>query len=130
MNPFFLPEFVNILSQRVKEFPLWTSVGMDCSTHATSSYVEGYFNDIKTRILKTGPMRVDKFLIKHANDIHGTTLLFSSSMINFATRNVHNTDLMKKEESKVNKPQSKRSYKLHSTPKDTEQNRSESTSES
>ncbi|CAL1672429.1 unnamed protein product [Lasius platythorax] len=100
LNPLFLPKFVNILSQRVKEFPLWTSVGMDCSTHATSSYVEGYFNDIKTRILKTGPMRVDKFLIKHANDIHGATLLFSSSMINFkATRNVHNTDLMMKEES-------------------------------
>ncbi|KMQ82770.1 kda protein in nof-fb transposable element-like protein, partial [Lasius niger] len=40
LNPLFLPKFVNILSQRVKEFPLWTSVGMDCSTHATSSYVE------------------------------------------------------------------------------------------
>lgn len=47
LNPLFLPEFVNILSLRVKEFPLWISVGMDCSTHATSSYVKSYFTDIK-----------------------------------------------------------------------------------
>ncbi|CAL1680998.1 unnamed protein product [Lasius platythorax] len=52
-------------------------------------------------------------------------------MINInAERCVHNTDLMKKEESKINKLQPKRSYKLHSTPKDTEQDRSESTTES
>jgi len=132
LNPFFLPKFVNILLQRVQEFPLWTSVGMECSAHATSSYVESYFNDIKTRILKTGPLRVDKFLIKHVNDIQGATLLFSSSMINFnVKRYVHNTDLMKKEESKIIEPQPKPSYNLHhSTPKDIEQNRPESTSES
>lgn len=132
LNSFFLPEFVNIFLQRVKEFPLWTSVGMECSAHATSSYVERYFNDIKTRILKTGPLRVDKFLIKHVNDIQGATLLFSSNMINFnVKRYVHNTDLMKKEENKIIEPQSKSSYNLHHfTPKDIEQNCSESTSES
>ncbi|CAL1677454.1 unnamed protein product [Lasius platythorax] len=77
LNPFFLPEFVNMLSLCAKEFPLWTSVGMDYSTpHATSSHIENYFNDIKTRILKTGPTRVNKFLIKYAHNIHGATLLF------------------------------------------------------
>ncbi|KMQ86378.1 kda protein in nof-fb transposable element [Lasius niger] len=84
LNPFFLSEFVNMLSSRAKEFSLWISVGMDYRTpHATSSYVEGYFNDIKTRVLKTRPMRVDKFIIKHVRDIQGATLLFSSHMINF-----------------------------------------------
>jgi len=128
LNPFFLPEFVNMLALRAKEFPLWTNVGIDYGTsHATSSYVESYFNDIKTRILKTGSMRVDKFLIKHAHDIQGATLLFSSGMINFnAKRYVQNTDPIEKEkESKINKSH-KRSYKLHSTPKNTEKNESTS----
>lgn len=105
LNPFFLPEFVNMLSSRAKEFPLWTSVGMDYTTsHATSSHVEGYFNDIKTRVLKTGPIRVDKFIIKHVRDIHGATLLFSSRMINFnAERYAQNTALTEKErENKMN----------------------------
>lgn len=105
MNSFFLPEkIVNMLALRAKEFLLWTNVGMDYSTsHATSSYVKSYFNDIKTRILKTGSMRVDKFLIKHAYDIQDTALLFSSGMINFnAKQYVHNTDPMQKEkESKI-----------------------------
>lgn len=86
LNPFYLPEFVKLLSSRAKEFPLWTSVGMACGTpHATSSYVEGYFNDIKTRVLKNTnrPLRVDKFLIMQARDIAGATSLFSSKMINF-----------------------------------------------
>lgn len=133
LNPFFLPKFIDILLLRAKEFPLWTSVGMDCTSHATSSYVEGYFNDIKTRILKTGPMRVDKFLIKHAHDIHGATLLFSSSMINFnIERCVQKTGdgspLIKEEKIKINKPY-KRCHKLHSTPKDTDKNSLESSSE-
>ncbi|XP_077264226.1 uncharacterized protein LOC143898533 isoform X2 [Temnothorax americanus] len=86
LNPFYLPEFVKLLSSRAKEFPLWTSVGMACGTsHATSSYVEGYFNDIKTRVLENTnrPLRVDKFLIMQARDIAGATSPFSSKMINF-----------------------------------------------
>jgi len=45
LNPFYLPEFIDMLSVRAKEFSLWTNVGMDYNiSHATSSYMEGYFN--------------------------------------------------------------------------------------
>jgi len=38
LNPFYLPEFIDMLSVRAKEFPLWTNVGMDYNiSHATSS---------------------------------------------------------------------------------------------
>lgn len=110
LNPFFLPEFVNMLSSRAKEFPSWTNVGMDFGTaHATSSYVESYFNDIKTRVLKKGSMRTDKFLIMHARDIHGATLLFSSRMINFnAERYAQSAAPIEKErESKMNEHRGK-----------------------
>lgn len=121
LNPFFLPEFIDMLSLRAKEFPLWTRVGMDYDTpHATSSYVEGYFNDIKTRVLKTGPMRVGKFLITHARDIHGATLLFSSAMTNYnAKRCAQSPGSMEEKKEEINKSP-KRSHKLHSILENTE----------
>lgn len=50
LNPFYLPDFIDRFAQVAKEFPLWTSVEMPRNTKcATSSYVEGYFNELKTR---------------------------------------------------------------------------------
>lgn len=86
---------------------------MDCNTsHATSSYIESYFNDIKSRVLKTRSLRVDKFLIKHAHDIHGATLLFSSHIINFnAKQYTHdNSPIEQEKETKINQ-----FHKLQST---------------
>lgn len=66
-----------MLLLRAKEFPLWTNIGMTYNiSHATSSYVEGYFNDIKTPVLQIRPLRVDKFLIKHAQDNSMVQLCF------------------------------------------------------
>jgi len=50
--------------------------------------VEGYFNDLKTRVLKNTPLplRVDKFIKIHIRDILGQTLLFSSKVITFKQR--------------------------------------------
>lgn len=44
------------------------------TAHANSNYVKDYFN-IKTRVLKIGAMRVDKFIV-NMRDIHGAILFF------------------------------------------------------
>lgn len=63
-----------MLSSRAEEFPLWTIVGMDFGTpYATSSHVEGYFNDIQIRVMVTRPLRLDTFLIIHARVIETPT---------------------------------------------------------
>jgi len=69
--------------------------------HTQLQVVEGYFNDIKTR-LQVRPMRVDKFLMKHAQDIHGATLLFSSRMINFNAKRCELTANLMENENKIN----------------------------
>lgn len=76
LNPFYLPDFIERLFNLAKEFPFWT-ISYD-TLHASSSCVEGYFNDLKTRILKNTPpsLRVDKFIKIHIRDILGQTVLF------------------------------------------------------
>lgn len=90
LNPFYLPDFIRQLFNLAKEFPLWTSAAMPFSMprpipRASSSYVEGYFSDLKTRVLKNTPppLRVDKFIKLHIRDISGQTLLFSSNVMAF-----------------------------------------------
>ena len=73
----------------MKEFPLWTSVTLPYEAeHATSAYVEGYFNDLKTRVFKhyTKTIRADIYLKAHALDIISGTLLFTSKLISFEKR--------------------------------------------
>lgn len=54
LNAFYLSDLVEHLTGMAKEFPLWTNVGMPRNfQRATSTYVEGYFNDLKTRTLIT-----------------------------------------------------------------------------
>lgn len=89
LNPFYLPDFIERLFNLAKEFPLWTSATIPYDTpHASSSCMEGYFNDLKTRVLKNTPppLRVDKFIKIHIRDILGQTLLFSSKVITFKQR--------------------------------------------
>lgn len=86
LNPFYLPDFIEQLFNLAKEFPLWTNATIPYDTlHASSRYVEGYFNDLKTRVLNNTPppLRVDKFIKIHIRDILGQTLLFSSKIITF-----------------------------------------------
>ena len=81
LNPFYLPDFIHQLSRLMEEFPLWTSVTLPYEAeHATSAYVEGYFNDLKTRVFKhyTKTIRANIYLKAHALDIIGGTLLFMS----------------------------------------------------
>ncbi|KAM0736948.1 hypothetical protein ACS0PU_000041 [Formica fusca] len=89
LNPFYLPDFIERHFNLAKEFPLWTSATISYNTPlASSSYVEGYFNDLKIRVLKNTPppLRVDKFIKIHIRDILGQTLLFSSKVITFNQR--------------------------------------------
>lgn len=82
-NAFYLPNFIERLHKLANEFPLWTGVLVPSnSAHATSSYVEGYFNDIKTRVFTSvkAPARVDIFLKTHARNIIGETRLFVSKL--------------------------------------------------
>ncbi|XP_071580612.1 uncharacterized protein [Temnothorax nylanderi] len=90
LNAFYLPKFVERLIILATEFPLWTGVAVpNGKKHATSSYVEGYFNDLKTRILtgnpliKRLPVRIDRFLKVHLKDIIGGALIFESKLTNF-----------------------------------------------
>ncbi|XP_043269142.1 uncharacterized protein [Venturia canescens] len=95
LNPFYLPDFVERLFILAKEFPLWTAaiisilIPRPIPHHASSSYVEGHFGDLKTRVLKNTPppLRADKFLKIHIRDISGQTLLFASNMIMFDRKN-------------------------------------------
>lgn len=90
LNAFYLPKFAERLIILAAEFPLWTGVAVpNGKKHATSSYVEGYFNDLKTRILtgntliKRLPVRIDRFLKFHLKDIIGGVLTFESKLTNF-----------------------------------------------
>lgn len=56
LNAFYLPKFAERLITLVAEFSLWTGVVLPNKKHTTSSYVEGYFNDLKTRILTVNPL--------------------------------------------------------------------------
>lgn len=99
LNPFYLPDFVERLFNLAKEFPLWTSATIPYDTlHASSSCVEGYFNDLKTRVLKNTPLplRVDKFIKIHIRDILGQTLLFSSKIITFNQKTYALNDIQTK----------------------------------
>ncbi|XP_077257738.1 uncharacterized protein LOC143894932 [Temnothorax americanus] len=93
LNAFYLPKFVERLIILATEFPLWTGVAVpNGKKHATSSYVEGYFNDLKTRILtgnpliKRLPVRIDRFLKVHLKDIIGGAVIFESKLTNFKVR--------------------------------------------
>lgn len=89
LNAFYLPKFAERLIILAAEFPLWTSVSVPGKKHATSSYVEGYFNDLKTRILRRNPLikrlpiHIDRFLKVHLKDIIGGVLTFESKLTNF-----------------------------------------------
>lgn len=93
LNAFYLPKFAERLIILVAEFPLWTGVVLpNDKKHATSSYVEGYFNDLKTRILtgnpliKRFPIRIDRFSKIHLKDIIGGVLMFESKLTNFKVK--------------------------------------------
>lgn len=93
LNAFYLPDLVEHLTI-AKEFPLWTNVGMSRNVQrATSSYVEGYFNDLKTRIFKhlTLPISVNKFIREHIRDIGGTNCILSGKIIQYNNDRLHNT---------------------------------------
>lgn len=79
LNPFYLPDFIERLFNLAKKFALWTSATIPYDTqYASSSCVEEYFNDYKSRVLKnTPPFCVDKFIEIYIRDILGQTLLFS-----------------------------------------------------
>lgn len=86
-SEFYLPDFVERLFNLAKEFPLWTSATIPFDTlHASSSCVEGYFNDPKTRVLKNTPppLRVDKCIKIHICDIYtwsNITFLFKNNYL-------------------------------------------------
>lgn len=97
-NAFYLPDFIQNLSLLSKEFPLWISAALPYyASHASSSYVEGYFNDLKTRVLikPKPPMRVDYFIRQHILDILGATPIFCSNIQNNMMRSTK--DLNNKE---------------------------------
>ena len=76
--------FIDSLSKLSKEFPLWSSVGFSIRvSHSTSSHVEGYLNDVKTRVFVVLPVRADKFVKYHIVDIQRATPLFASKIIAF-----------------------------------------------
>lgn len=90
LNPFYLPKFAEGLMELVLEFPLWSKVVLpNIVGHSSTSSVEGYFNDLKHRILggnpliKRLPMRADRFLKAHLQDIMGAVISFESSLTNF-----------------------------------------------
>ena len=89
LNPFFLPDFIQTLSQLVKEYPLWTAAALPYDApHSTSAPAEAAFKDLKTRTFGNlpKPIRIDKFIRVHALDFNGATLLFSAMLIDFATK--------------------------------------------
>ena len=81
-NAFYLPSFISRLHRLANEFSLWTGVAVPCSPHATSSYVEEYFNDLKTRVFTAVklPARLDIFLKELARNTEGETKLFLSKL--------------------------------------------------
>lgn len=53
-NPCYCPSFIEKLQKIAKEFPLWTGVMNDLGWgHSTSSYVEGYFSELKSHLTKS-----------------------------------------------------------------------------
>lgn len=93
VNAFYLPDFIDQFARVAKEFPLWTAVGMPQNTKRTiSSYVEGYFNDLKTKTLKHYklPISVNKFIREHVKDIEETNYIMSGKIVQ------HNNDLLHK----------------------------------
>lgn len=66
-NAYYMPQFNKHLFNLAKEFPLWTAVNRSCFSsqciRPTSSYIEGFFGEMKNNILKNvhGPLRSDKF---------------------------------------------------------------------
>lgn len=92
LNAFYLPDFIERFTPLVKEFPLWSSVGMPPNTkRATSNYVEGYFNDLKQRTVKNYklPISVNKFLREHIKDIEETNCLVSGRIVQYNNELLH-----------------------------------------
>ena len=86
LNAYFSPLIAQKFRAVAQDFVVWSSVLTKLfkapNVTATSSSVEGDFNDLKHRILQgdSGPMAIHKFVAKHINAIEGATLLASTGL--------------------------------------------------
>lgn len=83
MNGFYFPTLIPNLERIAKEFPLWTNIMTpEKNKHATSSYVESYFNDLKNNTLREyrNPLIANAFLKIHLDDLKGSVILFNSKL--------------------------------------------------
>lgn len=81
-NKRFMNDFVKLIAPT---FPLWSAACLPGEVeHATTSYVESYFNDKKHRVLADykNPIRVDKFLKIEHKDLQGGSALLNSNLLN------------------------------------------------
>lgn len=103
LNPFYLPGFVEPLVKVVKEFPLWTAVGMPENTQrATSSIVEAYFKELKRNTLKhyTLPISAKKFIREQIKDNEETNCIFSGKIVQHNSDRLHRKQFGKAVDSK------------------------------
>ncbi|CAH2100258.1 unnamed protein product [Euphydryas editha] len=96
-NPDFIHEFMKTI---VKEFPLWSAACLpdknnnktlvsstgcvpEKQFHATTSFVEGYFNDKKHRVLSQYKNRISvkKFLVIEYQDLQGSSGIFQHNLM-------------------------------------------------
>lgn len=87
VNAFYNPQIAKKLKGLISYLPLWTAVmhsHFRCDKEvATSTAVEAAFADLKYRTFKGElPMRVDKFIVRHIDWLHGKVLLSMSNTNN------------------------------------------------
>lgn len=86
-NDFYLPEFINRFCVLSKDFICWSNVMLkhfnNSTKVSTSSRIEALFKQTKCSILEDKiPIRVDKFLIQHCNEIDNAVKLARAAINN------------------------------------------------
>lgn len=74
-----ITELIVLFLFAIFRFPMWTAVMKQHFKYGnvtvSSSNVESYFNDLKNRLLRNLPYRVDDFVLKHNKVLEGETYL-------------------------------------------------------
>lgn len=99
INPYYFPEIGNRLLIDIRLLPLWTNISRDQFGYgrvpAFSASVESEFNKLKSLLLKNCPLlRIDSFIQKHVDYLHGILKLADVQNINKKTIGSVNKDAL------------------------------------